>query len=102
MHITGPRKVTLTQGSVGTRYVLLAVRTFADPNDKQDLKEAYRPADLIAHQLRFYSDGNFFHDCYIGSKYLAFIVHNRSPTQFSGIVPQCVLQIASYVPYLLR
>jgi hypothetical protein len=42
-----PKKVTLTQESVGTRYVLLAVRTFMDPNDKQDLKEAHRLQDAV-------------------------------------------------------
>ncbi|MGD8662347.1 MAG: DUF1254 domain-containing protein, partial [Desulfobacterales bacterium] len=32
----GPKKGTLTEDKVGTRYVLLTVRTFADPNDEKD------------------------------------------------------------------
>jgi hypothetical protein len=45
--VYGPEKVTLTKESVGTRYVLLTIRTFMDPNDKQDLKEAYRLQDAV-------------------------------------------------------
>jgi hypothetical protein len=45
--VYGPEKVTLTQESVGTRYALLTVRTFADPNNKQDLQEAYRLQDVV-------------------------------------------------------
>jgi hypothetical protein len=38
----GPRTGTLTEEKVGTRYALLALRTFMDPNDEQDMQEAYR------------------------------------------------------------
>jgi hypothetical protein len=38
--VYGPKKVTLTEESVGTRYALLTVRTFADPDDEQDMKAA--------------------------------------------------------------
>jgi hypothetical protein len=43
----GPKKGTLTEDKVGTRYVLLTVRTFADPNDKKDMKAAYRLQDAV-------------------------------------------------------
>ena len=43
----GPRTGTLTQEKVGTRYALLTVRTFADPNDEQDMQEAYRLQDAV-------------------------------------------------------
>ena len=43
----GPRTGTLTEEKVGTRYVLLAIRTFMDPNDEQDMKEAYRLQDAV-------------------------------------------------------
>lgn len=45
--VYGPKKVSLTPESAGTRYVLLIVRTFADPNDEKDLQEAYRLQDAI-------------------------------------------------------
>jgi hypothetical protein len=45
--VYGPKQVTLTEKSVGTRYALLTVRTFADPNDDQDMKEAYRLQDAV-------------------------------------------------------
>jgi hypothetical protein len=38
----GPRTGTLTEEKVGTRYVFLALRTFMDPNDEKDMKEAHR------------------------------------------------------------
>ena len=43
----GPEKVTLTKESVGTRFGLLTIRTFMDPDEKQDLKEAYRLQDAV-------------------------------------------------------
>jgi len=43
----GPKKGTLTEENVGTRYVLLAIRTFMDPNDGQDMKAAYRLQDAV-------------------------------------------------------
>lgn len=43
----GPKQVVLTERSVGTRYVLLLVRTFLDPNDKKDVKAAHALQDAI-------------------------------------------------------
>ena len=43
----GPRTGTLTEEKVGSRYVFLALRTFMDPNDKQDMKDAYRLQDAV-------------------------------------------------------
>jgi hypothetical protein len=43
----GPAEKTLTEANVGTRYVFLGIRTFADPNDEQDMKEAYQAQDGI-------------------------------------------------------
>ena len=43
----GPRAGTLTEEKVGTRYVMLTIRTFADPNDEQDMQEAYRLQDAV-------------------------------------------------------
>jgi len=38
---------TLTQDNVGTRYVVIAVRTLVDPNDPRDLDEVHRLQDAI-------------------------------------------------------
>ena len=38
---------TLTEQNVGTRYVAVAIRTFADPNDAKDLKAAQKLQDAI-------------------------------------------------------
>ena len=43
----GPRTGTLTKEKVGTRYALLALRTFMDPNDEQDMQEAYRLQNAV-------------------------------------------------------
>jgi hypothetical protein len=43
----GPKTGTLTEEKVGTRYVLLTIRTFADPNDEEDMKEAYRFQEAV-------------------------------------------------------
>ena len=43
----GPKTGTLTEDKVGTRYATLTVRTFADPNDEEDMKEAYRLQDAV-------------------------------------------------------
>jgi hypothetical protein len=43
----GPKTGTLTAEKVGTRYVLLTIRTFADPNDEEDVKEAHRLQDAV-------------------------------------------------------
>jgi hypothetical protein len=45
--VYGPKKVTLTKESVGTRYVLMTVRTFADPNDEADMKKAFQLQDAV-------------------------------------------------------
>jgi len=43
----GPRTGTLTEEKAGSRYVLLAIRTFMDPNDEQDMAEAHRLQDAV-------------------------------------------------------
>ncbi|MDH3960546.1 MAG: DUF1214 domain-containing protein [Desulfuromonadales bacterium] len=43
----GPKTGTLTEEKVGTRYVLLTIRTFADPNDEEGMKEAYRLQEAV-------------------------------------------------------
>jgi hypothetical protein len=45
--VYGPKKVTLTQEAVGTRYALLTVRTFADPNDEEDMKKAFQLQEAV-------------------------------------------------------
>lgn len=44
---TGGGKVTLTFDEVGTRYVIVLFRTFADPNDASDMKAAHAMQDAI-------------------------------------------------------
>jgi len=44
---TGAGTVNLTMADVGTRYVLVIFRTFADPNDPEDLKKAHALQDQI-------------------------------------------------------
>jgi hypothetical protein len=46
----GPRTGTLTEEKAGTRYVILAIRTFMDPNDEQDMKEAYQLQDAVSFE----------------------------------------------------
>ena len=46
----GPAGVTLTAESVGTGYVMLAGRTFADPADEADLRAAHALQDQISVQ----------------------------------------------------
>jgi len=43
----GPKDVTLTEKNVGTRYALLLVRTFLDPNNKKDVMKAHALQDAI-------------------------------------------------------
>ena len=43
----GPRDVTLTEAEIGTRYVLLIVRTFADPTDAADMAAAHALQDAL-------------------------------------------------------
>jgi len=46
----GEGKHTLDKSSVGTRYVVVAVRTLVDPNSAEDLKEAHALQDAIKVQ----------------------------------------------------
>ncbi len=43
----GPGEVTLTLDNVGTRYAVVLFRTFADPNDPEDMKAAHALQDAI-------------------------------------------------------
>ena len=43
----GPKTGTLTEEKVGSRYVFLALRTFMDPNDEQDMKAAHLLQDAV-------------------------------------------------------
>jgi len=43
----GPKDVVLDEETVGTRYALLLVRTFLDPNDEEDVKAARALQDAI-------------------------------------------------------
>jgi hypothetical protein len=43
----GPKEVVLDEEAVGTRYALLLVRTFLDPNDEADVKAAHALQDAI-------------------------------------------------------
>ena len=38
---------TIRQEDIGTRYIMLGVRTFADPNSVEDMKKAHHLQDLI-------------------------------------------------------
>ena len=42
-----PDEVTLAEENVGTRYALLVIRTFMDPNDETDMKAAHQLQDEI-------------------------------------------------------
>jgi len=42
-----PGSWAFTEKSVGTRYVMFVIRTFADPNDEQDMAEAHRLQDAV-------------------------------------------------------
>ncbi|TXI06543.1 MAG: DUF1254 domain-containing protein [Rhizobium sp.] len=43
----GPATITLSRDNVGTRYVMAAVRTLADPNDAADVKQVAALQDAI-------------------------------------------------------
>ena len=43
----GPKKVVLDEETVGTRYALLLIRTFLDPNDEEDVKAAHALQDAV-------------------------------------------------------
>jgi len=45
--VTVQKPHTLTQQNVGTRYVLVAIRTLVDPNDPKDLDEVHKLQDAI-------------------------------------------------------
>jgi len=42
-----PTKVTFTKEKIGTRYIMLGIRTFANPNDPKDMKEAHTLQDKV-------------------------------------------------------
>ncbi len=42
-----PGKWTFTQDEIGTRYIMLAIRTFADPNDEADMRQAHALQDAV-------------------------------------------------------
>jgi len=48
----GAGNYNFTKAEVGTRYVLLGVRTFADPSNPQDLKEAHALQDAVTVKQR--------------------------------------------------
>ena len=43
-----PGRWTFTEKEVGTRYIMLGIRTFADPNDPGDMTAAHRLQDQVA------------------------------------------------------
>ena len=45
--IYGPKKITLTMEDIGSRYVMLAIRIFADPNDPADIKICHDLQDAV-------------------------------------------------------
>ena len=42
-----PGKWTFTQEEIGTRYIMLGIRTFADPNSPEDMKQAHALQDAV-------------------------------------------------------
>ena len=46
----GSKTGTLTEENVGTRYVMLVLRTFADPYDEKDMKAAHRLQDAVVFE----------------------------------------------------
>jgi len=53
----GAGSFTLTQATVGTRYVIVLLRTFADPNDPADMRDAMALQDRV--QVRQAAMGSF-------------------------------------------
>jgi hypothetical protein len=47
---------TLTEQNIGTRYVLMAIRTLVDPNDSKDLDEVHKLQDTITVSQRAVGD----------------------------------------------
>ena len=48
----GAGNYNFTKSEVGTRYVLMGLRTFADPANPQDLKEAHALQDAVTVKQR--------------------------------------------------
>jgi len=46
----GPKKGTLTVENVGSRYAMLVIRTFVDPNDEADVAAAQKLQDQVSFQ----------------------------------------------------
>ncbi len=42
-----PGTWTITQSEIGTRYIMIVLRTFADPNDPKDMEEAHTLQDKV-------------------------------------------------------
>jgi len=45
--IIAPAKVTITEEEIGTRYIFVALRTFADPADSKDMDAAHKLQDAV-------------------------------------------------------
>jgi hypothetical protein len=45
--IYAPGEVTITQEEIGTRYIFVAIRTFADPSDPKDMAAAHKLQDAV-------------------------------------------------------
>ena len=43
----GSKTVTITQEEIGTRYIFMAIRTFADPSDPKDMEAAHKLQDGV-------------------------------------------------------
>ena len=43
----GSKTVTITQDEIGTRYIFMAIRTFADPANQKDMEEAHKLQDAV-------------------------------------------------------
>ena len=48
--IYGPAKKTFTIENMGTRYILIGIRTFANPNDPADIKVAHALQDAVVFE----------------------------------------------------
>ena len=51
-----PGKWTFTREEIGTRYIMLGIRTFADPNSDKDLRVAHRLQDAVKVEQRSKGD----------------------------------------------
>ena len=43
----GSKTITITQEEIGTRYIFMAIRTFADPSDPKDMEAAHKLQDAV-------------------------------------------------------